>query len=656
MSLKSHAQLVAVPTPRPALLQRLLPVAGWLPHYRGGRLTGDVLAALTVWALLVPEALAYAGIVGVPPQYGLYAAPLALVAYAVFGGSRHLVVGPSSTVAIVSAAVVAPLAAGASDERYLALTVALALLTGALLVGAGLARLGFVAKFLARPVLDGFIMGLALTIVVGQAGKLVGVHLSGETALDKTVSILSQIGDWTVLPIVVGGASLAVLFGLERCVPKVPAAIVATVLATAATYALGLADRGLSIVGDIPGGLPGWALGGIGARDLYALLPGACAVALVGFTESIAVAKDDATRHDYEVDANQEMVANGVANLGAGIFQGFVVDGSLSKSAAGESAGGRTQVMSLVCAALTLATILFLTGLFTYLPEATLGAIVIVALRKYFSASWLVRLLRVRRNDFALAAAALAGVLVFGVVPGVVIGVVLSLALLISRQSSPNSVVLGRDPHGGGFADVVTHPGYELVPGLLIYRFDGPLIFPNAERFVHEVRTLVKGGVVAPGVRDAGVGVAPPGGGSGSATAGGAAASAGAEDAAAGDAMTGGAMSSGAAADGDERGSQTAAQAIRAVIVDFETTADMDTTAADHIADLFTSLREAGVRVMLARVHTTVRDFMEKDGIIERLGAGDIFTRVEDAVASFECGEPADRRRTRAGSDDEAPG
>jgi SulP family sulfate permease len=582
MSQTIHAGPLIPPAPKEPALQRLLPISAWLPGYHRAWLTGDVVAGLTIWGLLVPEALAYAGIAGVPPQYGLYCAPLALLAYAVFGGSRHLIVGPSSTVAIVSASVVAPLAASGSDARYLALTIALALLTGAVLVVAGLARLGFVAKFLAKPVLDGFIIGLAFTIAIGQAGKLLGVHASGDTAVDKAVGIFGQIGDWSWLPFVVGGSCLALMFLMSRYVPKIPGALVALVLATLAAYAFDLGQSGLELVGDITGGLPDWALKGLGWEDIYSLLPGACAVALVGFTESIAIAKEDATRNDYEVDANREMVANGLANIGSGLFQGFAVDGSLSKTAAGEGAGGRTQIAGLVCAVLTLVTILFLTGLFAYLPEAALGAIVIHALWKYFDLHGLVRLYRLRRADFLLSVSALLGVCLFGVLAGVALGVVLSLVLLIQRASSPNSAVLGRQPGGDEFADLANHPDYETIPGLVIYRFDAPLVFPNAERFVHEIRALARAGPSTAG-----------------------------------------------------------AQPVRAVIIDLEVTADMDTTAADQFADLVTALHRIGVRLMLARVHARVQRFMTKDGLTDQIGEDNFFPRVLDAVRSYQDGPTA---------------
>lgn len=556
---------------KPTFFHHFVPVTEWLPRYQRGWISGDILAALTVWALLVPEALAYAQIAGVPIQYGLYAAPLGLLAYAIFGGGRRLMVGPSSTVAIVSASVVAPLALNSSQDRYIALTIALALLVGIILVVAGISRLGFMAKFLAKPVLDGFIIGLAFTIAIGQAGKLVGVHTTGDTALQKTVSIFRQVGDWYWLPFVIGGLCILLLIVLDRYIPLVPGAIIVVVLTTLLAYLLNLGDHGLSLVGTTPAGFPSWMLTGIGLEDIYHLLPGALAVALVGFAESIAVAKEDAIRHDYEIDANQEMIANGMANIGAGLFQGFAINGSLSKSAACEAAGGKTQLVSVMCAVLTLATMLFLAPLFKYLPEATLAAVVIHALLKYFNFHSLVRLYKVRKADFVLSAAALLGVLFFGIIPGILLGIVLSLALLIQRSSSPNSAVLGKQPDGVRYADVTLNPTYETVPGLLIYRFDAPLVFPVAERFAGELRSLVKG----------------------------------------------------------------TEPKVRAVIIDFEVVSDMDTTAADQFIDLCKSFEDSGVHLMLARVHAPVRDFMQKDGLVDLVGADNIHPRVASAVEAF---------------------
>jgi sulfate permease, SulP family len=561
-----------MPSDRPTLVHRFFPVTEWLPQYQRSYISGDLIAGLTVWALLIPEALAYAGVAGVPIQYGLYTAPLALLAYAIFGGGKRLIVGPSSTVAIVSASVVAPLAVTGGQDRYIALTIALALLTGLVLVVAGLSKLGFVAKFLAKPVLDGFIIGMAFTIAVGQAGKVVGVSTSGDTALQKTVSIFNQIGDWYWLPIVIGLGCFALLLVMDKTVPWLPGAIVVLIVTTLLAYLLNLGAHGLSLVGSSPAGMPSWMLTGLSMEDLYHLLPGALAVALVAFSESIAVAKDDAIRNDYEIDANQEMIANGMANIGSGLLQGFAVNGSLSKSAACETAGGKTEMTSLITAVLAFLTMLFLTGLFKYLPEATLGAIVIHALMKYFRWDGLVRLYRVRKSDFVLATTALVGVILFGILPGLIIGVVLSLALLIQRQGSPNSAVLGREPGGNLYADITNHPTYATIPGIIVYRFDGPLVFPNAERFTNEITKVLK----------------------------------------------------------------HSEPKAREILLDAETISDMDTTASDTFKDMLDSFDRQGVKFAIARLHAPVREFMRKDGVLDRVGEENIYPRVADAVAAFE--------------------
>ncbi len=556
---------------RPGFIRRNVPVTAWLPQYQRAWLTSDLVAGITVWALLVPEALAYAQIAGVPVQYGLYAAPFALIAYAIFGGSKRLSVGPTSTVAIISASVIAPLAA-AGSQHYLSLTIMLAIMTGVVLVAAGVARLGFVAKFLAKPVLQGFIFGLAITIALGQAGKLFGIHTTGDTALQKLISIFQQIGDWRLLPFVLGAGCLAALFLLSKYLPRLPAAIIVVAIATVLAYALNLGAHGLVLVGKVPSGFPGWHLTGITLEDFYHLLPGALAVALVAFSESIAVARSDADKYDYRINTNQEMIANGLSNVGAGLFQGFAVNGSLSKTAASDAAGDKSQLSSFVTAALVFLTLLFLTPLFKYLPEATLGAIVIHALWHYFDPSWMARYYRVRKVDLGLALAALLGVVLFGVLPGILAGVVLSLALLLNRVGSPHTAVLGREPGGTRFADLANHPDYETVPGILIYRFDAALVFPNAELFAEEVRTLMHK-------------TEPP---------------------------------------------------VRIVVIDCEAISDMDTTASDQFLNLLDALEKLNVSICLARVHEPVREFMSKDGIIEAVGVDHIYPRVIDAVDAFE--------------------
>src|SRR5512132_3836371 len=353
-----------------------LPVYTSLRGYDTGWLRGDVVAGLTVWAVLVPEALAYASIAGVSPVVGLYAAPGALLLYAAFGSSRHLVVGPMSATAALSAAAVADVAMP-NSAGFVAHTAALAITTGLIALVAGLLRLGFLASFISEPVLKGFIIGLALTIVAGQLPDLFGVEGGGGNFFEKLRHLLSNLDQTSVTTLAVGLASLALVLGLRRFAPAVPGSLVAVLVGIAAVWLLDLDAHGVEIVGQINSGLP--ALGIPDVADYLALAPAAAGVMLVGFAEGLGAAKTYAARHHYEVDANRELLGLGAANLGAALSSGMVVNGSLSKTAVNGSAGARSQVSGLVVAALTILTLLFLTGLFENLPQATLAAVVIAA-------------------------------------------------------------------------------------------------------------------------------------------------------------------------------------------------------------------------------------------------------------------------------------
>jgi SulP family sulfate permease len=557
---------------KPGFWHRHVPITTWLPAYEKKWLSGDVVAALTVWALLVPEALAYAGIAGVPVQYGLYAAPFALLAYAVFGSSRHMVFGPSAEGAAVSAAVVAPLAASGGQDRYLALTITLALMVGVIMVVLGLARMGFLAKFFAAPVLDGFIVGAAIFIAVGQLGKVFGIAAEGDNTFSKFADIFRQAGSWSWATIAVGASCLLLLFLLHRFTPKIPAALTILVLAIILSSALNFLDHGVSIVGEVPSGLPGWSLKGVGLNDIWQLLPGALGLVVLCFAESLATAKVYSTKYGYRLDPNLEMISYGMANVGAGLFQGFAVTGSVSKTAANDAAGGKTELAMVFCSVLTLLTILFLAGLFKYLPEATLAAVVIHAVARLIRFKELWRLYRTRKVDFLLAISAFFGVLFFGLLEGILIGVLLSLVLFIKRASSPHWAVLGVDESGKRYGDLREHAEYRPVdPALVIFRFDAPLIFSNADEFCDEIMRLVE---------------------------------------------------------------ETDPQP-RAVIIDGEDMFDIDTTAADKFIELRSGLAAKGVTLYLARVHAPTLEFMRREGVVEAVGEGYIFSKIDDAVRSF---------------------
>ncbi|MFF1925053.1 SulP family inorganic anion transporter [Streptomyces sp. NPDC058221] len=475
---------------------RNLPVAGWLGTYRKGRLRGDMLGALTAWALIVPESVAYAQIAGVPPQNAFYAAPVALLVYAMFGRSNFLIIGATSAAAVLSAAAVSEISGDPRDA--VGLSAALAVVVGAVLLVAGLARLGFITNFLAEPALVGFLFGMALTIVVRQGAKLVGVSGGDGNFFERLWTLLSRAPDWSLATLAVGSAALALLFLLERFVPRLPAALIVLVLGLVLSAALGLEHHGVDTVGTIPSAVPVPHLPGIPAEDWIALAAGALGVALVVFAEAFSIASRFAREHGQEVDADREMAAVGLSNIAVGLFRGFVVSGSASRSAAAAGAGGRTPMVSLIAAALVLLTGALLTPLFTDLPEPVLGAIVIVAVRGFMRVGELRRYASHDRRSLWVALTALAGVLLFDLLPGLLLAVALSLVLFIAAASLRNVAVLGRLPGTRLYADTVQHADAATTPGVLAVRPDGSLFFGNVNRVRLAVRDQVAGAASPP--------------------------------------------------------------------------------------------------------------------------------------------------------------
>ncbi|WP_251014728.1 SulP family inorganic anion transporter, partial [Rhodococcus qingshengii] len=370
-------------------------VFGSLSDYQRAWLRPDIIAGLTVWAVLVPEALAYATIAGVPPVVGLYAAVPSLILYAAAGSSRHLIVGPMSATAALSAAMIAPLASG-NDGRFIALSAALAIVTGLVGLLAGFMRLGFIASFISEPVLKGFIVGLALTIIIGQVPKLLGVAKGEGNFFVQTWTVVKELGEVDLPTVIIGLLSLAMVLGVKRWLPLVPGSLLVVLLGITAVALFGLDDRGIDIVGHIDAGLPSMGLpSGVGAEDYLDLVGPAVGVLLIGFAEGLGAAKTYAAKAGYTIDANRELAGLGAANLGSGLCSGMVVNGSLSKTAVNGGAGAKSQVSGLVVAALTLVTLLFLTGLFEKLPEATLSAVVIAAVIELVDFSSLAALYRV---------------------------------------------------------------------------------------------------------------------------------------------------------------------------------------------------------------------------------------------------------------------
>ena len=548
-------------------LVRFIPILDWLPKYKMKWLSVDLIAGLSVWALMVPQALGYAAVAGVPSQYGLYAAFAGLLMYAIFGTSRQLVTGPSSTVAAVTGAAVLAVATSGSDEA-IALAAAMALVAGLIYLVMGIFRMGWVSNFLAASVLSGFIAGIAIDVAIGQLDNVFGVTVADGNSWQELLWTIQALPDLNVPTTVIGISALVLLFALRKWVPKIPGALVAVVLGIAVVAIFNLDEVGVAIVGEVPTGLPPFGLPDITVDQLGTVIAGAIGIVLVGFSETLAAGRLYATKYHYDVSTDQEMIAQGAANAFSGLISGFGVNGSLSKSGANDSAGGKTEMASLFQALLVLLTMLFLAALFTDLPEAVLGAIVISAVLPLIEVDELKRLFHVQQAEFWLAMAALLGVLTFGTLQGVFIGVGLSLFLLIARASKPRIPVMGRKPGHEVYHRIDDYPDYETVPGLVVLGFDGTLYFATADALRERIREVI-------------VDADPP---------------------------------------------------VKDIVIDLAAVSFTDTEGADMIETVTEEMDRAGIQIHLAHVHSQVLTFLKEVGTDEVVGTDNIHGDVYDAV------------------------
>ena len=474
--------IMPVSTRFASIAQQLLPVLDWLPAYRRDWLLPDVLAGLAIWAVMVPEGMAYAGIVGVPPIMGLYTIIPPLIAYAVLGTSRVLVVGPDTATGLISALTVGAIAAQGS-AHFDTLTSTLAILIGAFFLLFGALRMGWVAAFIPTPVMRGFIEGLVCVTVIGQVPHLLGVGGTSGNLFTKLWFVLEHLSDAALAPVVTGLVSLAAMLLLRRLAPSVPSALVVVFAATIFVGLVGGEAAGVDVVGDLPSGLPHFTLPEFDAAILRELAPGALAIVLVGYAEALGAANAAAMQGGGEIDPNQELVAHGPANILSGLLGGFLVVGSLSKTSVAMAAGGRTQLANVVAAIFCLLTLVLLTPLFRGMPHPALAAIVIVAMLHLSKPGYLRELLIRSRLEFGVAAIVIVAELTLGVLEGIAVGVILSLLLLIYRATHPHGAVLGQLPGEEAYRDVKRHPEALTFPGLLIWRGSGDLFFASIGRF-----------------------------------------------------------------------------------------------------------------------------------------------------------------------------
>jgi SulP family sulfate permease len=515
----------------------------------------DLGAGLAVGAMLVPQAMAYALLAGLPPEVGLYASTVPLVLYALLGTSRQLAVGPVAIVSLLSATTLATVA-DEGTAGYVAAAGLLALLVGVVHIVLGVARLGFLTRLLSHPVLVGFTSAAALIIGASQVKHLLGVSLENDEHFHETVwELLQKTSDAHGLTVVVGAGAIALMVGLKRWLPVVPGALVAVVVTTIASVVWDLQDQGVKVVGDIPRGLPPLSL----PDDLGiagTLVPAALVITLVGYMESIAVAKVYARRNRYEVDANRELIGLGAANIGAGLFGGYPVTGGFSRTAVNADAGARTKLASLITAAVVLLVIVALTPLFENLPSATLGAIVVVAVAKLFDIAEIIHIRKLKTPDFVTLVVAFLATLAFGVELGIGIAVAASIVVVAVRMMTPHTAELGLLPGTTLYRNVTRYPTAERIPGVAILRFDVSLSYLNVEFVKRRVQRLVS----------------------------------------------------------------ESEQPLRAVVLDASGVNDIDTSAVEAITELLEELDERGIAVHVANAKGPVRDVLMRAGTYQRLG------------------------------------
>ncbi|WP_342373965.1 sulfate permease [Myxococcus stipitatus] len=553
-------------------VRRFVPGLRWVRGYSKSWLRPDLLSALTIAAMLVPQGLAYAQIVGVRPVAGLYAGAVGMVAYAVFGPSRHLMVGPEAGAAIIAASALGGVAAGVEPARYASLAALLAMMVGLISLVAGLFRTGALADFLSKPILIGYTNGAALIIIGSQLARMFGLERKEEDFPGQVLEVGRNLGHTHVPTLLLGLGIILALVLLRHFLPKLPGPLILVVVTTVVAQVFQLHHGGVKVVGAVAAAPPSLGLPSVGFADVRALLPAALSLALVNYASSVLAGRIYADKHRYHLDSNQELLGQAAANLANAFTQGFPVTGSDSRTAVNDAMGGKSQLVGAVAAVLVAVFALFLTPLLRNLPLVTLGAIVMVAAVYLMDVRSIVALWRVRRVEAVLAVVTTLGVLVLGILQGILIAVALALGDLIRRAAHPHDAVLGQREDVSGWHDVSRHADTRTLPGLLVYRFDAPMFFANARYLREQLRALVAEAKPTP----------------------------------------------------------------REVVLDASAVFDLDVTAAEGLEKLRRELSERGIVLVIADANAPLRGMLRRTGLMERLGEENVYLTVEAAVARFE--------------------
>ena len=557
-------------------MTRFVPITEWLPKYQRANLRPDVIAGISLAGLLIPEAMGYAGIAGLPPQAGLYATAFGLLAYAIFGSSRQLAVSPTSASSAILAATVAPLAAS-DPEKFMVLAAAVTLVLGGLFLLAGILKLGFFSDFISKPVLKGFVFGVALSILIKQIPKFIGIAAGKGPAYRQLLHTIGHVFDANLWTLVVGVVALLTLFLVDRFLPRIPGALAVLVGGIVASRLLGLHEHGVDIVGDIPAGLPMPGFPILTWSDWLQVAPASAGLGLVIFAESIGAARTFASKNGYDIDADQELRALGLANATSAIFRGMQVGGGTSGTAANDANGAQSEVSAIAASLTVVITLLFLTRFFYHLPETVLAAIVMHAVWHLLDYRSIAHFRRISRLEFRTALVAIAGVVCLDILDGLLFAVILALITLMRFLLMPQVVVLGRLRETGEYAEVARHPDAEQFPGILLLRIDRIWFFANANGIRDHAKQLIR---EAPGP-------------------------------------------------------------LHCVIVNLAPVSLIDVTATEVLGQLHAGSVKHGRRLVLAGVRDPVRETLQRAGLIEVLGEENIYRSMAQAVEAVTASQPA---------------
>jgi SulP family sulfate permease len=556
------------------VIGRVLPIVSWLPNYQRGWLRPDLIAGVTVSALVVPKALGYASIAGVPIQYGLYAAAAGALLYALFGTSKQIATGPSSALSAVAAGALVSAGISAGGEEAVEMVAAITIGSGLLFVLLAIFKMGWISQFLSKAVITGFLFGAAIEVVIGELPKLTGTEIEGDNAWQKLRSWFDSLSETDGTTLLVGSIALVTIFGLKILAPRIPGALVLVVGGLLASVIFDLGENGVALIGDVPRGMPSLVLPDLDfVRDNFAVIFSASVgLLLIGFSQTAGDARAFASKHQYHVDINQESVAQGVCNVGSGLVQGIPVSTSLSASSLNDGSGAKTPIASLTTGAVVVLTMLVLAPIFSDLPKAVLAAIIIEAVvMGMMDVPEMRRLYRVNRSDFWIAIAAIAGVVLAGVLAGVMIGVALSIILLIYVSAVPETPELGRQPGTQAFLSVEEYPESQIYPGLVVLRFDAGLYFATCDALADRIREVY-------------IAADPP---------------------------------------------------VEHLVLDFEGVNFIDSQGTESISKLLDVAEPGNVGVRLARVKPPVLRMLDRDGVVDRLGPDNIAANVYEAVADL---------------------